>query len=308
MNLIDRDHRLVRQCDYKFDPRIKKSRMKKILVPCDFSKSAIDAYRQALDISAQSNGEIYLLHVIEPPLMNDTVLMPTLNFEEELMKELKGKAQDQFKKLKSDNKTETKVSYDIQYGAVSSSILESIEKNKIDLIVMGSTGASGFKEYFLGSNAERIVRKSPIPVLVVKKYNDLPVKNIIFPNNLDMDYQEDLIMKVKDLQEFFKAKLHIVYVNTPANFIVDSVTRQKLEEFAERFMFKNYTINIFNHLSLETGMLEFSNMIHGNLIAMGTHGRRGINHLMNGSIAEDLVNHSNTLVWTYTMKNESVSA
>ena len=63
--------------------------MKKILVPCDFSKPAISAYRQALGVAAQSNGVVHLLHVIEPPIMNDTMLMPTLNFEEELMKKMR---------------------------------------------------------------------------------------------------------------------------------------------------------------------------------------------------------------------------
>ena len=57
--------------------------MKKILVPCDFSKQAINAYRFALDIAAQSKGTILLLHVIELPVLHDSVLMPVLNFEEE---------------------------------------------------------------------------------------------------------------------------------------------------------------------------------------------------------------------------------
>ncbi|GHN00526.1 universal stress protein UspA [Cytophagales bacterium WSM2-2] len=270
---------------------------------------ALDAYRQALDICAQSNGEIHLLHVIEPPLMSDTMMMPALNFDAELIKELKEKAENQFKKLVTNSSQGAKkIFYDTRFGAVSTSILECIEKNNIDLVVMGSTGASGLKEYLLGSNAERVVRHSPVPVLVVKKYNNQPIKNIVFPNNLDMDYQEDLILKVKGLQNFFKAKLHIVYINTPASFIVDSITREKLEDFAERFMFENYTINVFNHVSLETGMLEFCKMINGNLIALGTHGRKGINHLMNGSITEDLVNHTKTLVWTYTLKNEAVAS
>jgi nucleotide-binding universal stress UspA family protein len=123
-----------------------------------------------------------------------------------------------------------------------------------------------------------------------------------------MDDQGHLIQKVKQLQDFFKAKLHIVYINTPSNFIVDTVTRERLGDFAKENMFKDYTVNIFNHISLEEGIAEFSKMISGNLIAMGTHGRKGIDHLMNGSIAENVVNHSETLVWTYTLKNEVVSA
>ena len=63
--------------------------MKKILVPCDFSKPAINAFKFALDIAERSVGTITLVHVIELPVMHDTGLMPVLSFEEQLLKELK---------------------------------------------------------------------------------------------------------------------------------------------------------------------------------------------------------------------------
>jgi nucleotide-binding universal stress UspA family protein len=283
--------------------------MKKILVPCDFSKPAISAYRQALGVAAQSNGVVHLLHVIEPPLMNDTMIMPTLNFEEELMKEMKDKATGEFKNVIKENKVgQVKVKFDIQYGSVASTVTDYIKENDIDLVIMGSTGASGLKEIFIGSNAERVVRQSPVPVLVVKEFYEWPVKNIVFPNELDTEHQENLITKVKELQEFFKAKLHIVYINTASNFVVDTVIRPQLQEFAERYMLKNYTINIFNHISTEKGVIDFTKMIEGDLIAIGTHGRKGINHLMKGSIAENLVNHTDSLIWTYKLKNELIEA
>ena len=283
--------------------------MKNILVPCDFSNPAISAYRQALGVAVQSNGVVHLLHVIEPPILNDTILMPTLNFEEDLMKEMKSKAEDNFKDVIKKNKVDhVKVSFDIRYGAVATTVKEYINEQEIDLVIMGSTGASGFKEYFIGSNAERVVRQSPVPVLVVKEFYEWPVKNIVFPNELDTEHQEDLIMKVKELQEFFKAKLHIVYINTASNFVVDTVIRPQLKEFADRYMLKNYTINIFNHISTQEGVIDFTKMIEGDLIAIGTHGRKGINHFMKGSIAEDLVNHTDSLIWTYKLKNEMIEA
>jgi nucleotide-binding universal stress UspA family protein len=283
--------------------------MKKILVPCDFSKPAISAYRQALGVASQSKGVVHLLHVIEPPIMNDTMLMPTLNFEEELMKELKDKAEGTFKDVIKDNKVDhVKVKFDIQYGAVPNTIQEYIKAHEIDLVIMGSTGASGLKEYFIGSNAERVVRQSAVPVLVVKEFYEWPIKNIVFPNELDTEHQEDLIMKVKELQNFFKAKLHIVYVNTASNFVVDTVIRPQLQEFADRYMLKDYTINVFNHISTQEGVIEFTKMVEGDLIAIGTHGRKGLNHLMKGSIAEDIVNHTECLIWTYKLKNELIEA
>lgn len=271
--------------------------MKKILVPCDFSKPAINAYRFALDVAQQSKGTIHLLHVIELPVMHDTVIMPVLNFEEQLLKELREKAENQFNKIDEKYKAEgVKVTFKVEFGPVSRMIRDYIETESIDLVVMGSHGASGACEIFIGSNAEKIIRNSPAPVLVMKEYYKGQIKNIVFPNMLDTENQEDLVMKVKALQHFFKAHLHLVWINTPLNFASDTDTHKRLEAFAKRFMLKDYTVNVFNHRDEEQGILEFTSFIKGDLIAMGTHGRRGISHLINGSLAEDIVNHNRGLV------------
>lgn len=283
--------------------------MKKILVPCDFSKPATNAYRLALDVAAQSKGTVHLLHVVELPVMHDTVLMPVLNFEEQLLKDLREKAEGQFSKLAGKYPADkVKVVFKVVFGAVARMILDYVNDQSIDVVIMGSQGASGLREVFIGSNAEKIVRQSSAPVLVTKNYYKGPIKNIVFPNTLETEKQEDLVMKVKALQSFFKAKLHIVYINTPANFTSDAVTYDRLNAFARRFMFRDVTVNVYNHPDEEEGILRFATSIKADLIAMGTHGRRGIAHLVNGSLAEDIVNHTDKMVWTYALKNDSGEA
>jgi K+-sensing histidine kinase KdpD len=109
-------------------------------------------------------------------------------------------------------------------------------------------------------------------------------------------------MHVKALQNFFKAHLHIVWINTPTTFTSDKVTNDRLQKFVKRFMFKDFTIHVFNHTDEEQGILQFSNQIGGNLIAMGTHGRKGLAHVLSGSLAEDVANHTENMVWTYALK------
>jgi nucleotide-binding universal stress UspA family protein len=283
--------------------------MRKILVPCDFSKQATNAFRFALDIAAQSKGTIHLLNVIELPILHDSVIMPALNFEQVLFNDLKENAETRFKKITDKYKAEgVKVVVKTVFGAVSRMIQDYITKESIDLVVMGSHGATGARELFIGSNAEKVVRNSPVPVLVIKNYCKGPIKNIVFPNTLNTENQEDLTMKVKALQNFFKARLHIVWINTPLNFTSDSATNERLEAFAKRFMLKDYTISVFNHTDEEDGILEFADSVKGDLIAMGTRGRKGIAHLINGSIAEDVVNHNKGLVWTYSLQQTPVEA
>lgn len=279
--------------------------MRKILVPFDFSKPAVSAFRLALDLAQNSKGRIYLVHVIELPVLHDTVLMPTLNFEKELFKELREKAGKRFNKITEKyNSVGVKVSWDVLFGAVSKTLLELIQAEEFDLVVMGSHGATGLREYVIGSNAEKMIRRSQIPVLVTKTYRKPAIKNIVFPNTLETDNQSALIEKIKDLQNFFQARLHIVWINTPINFTSDVVTRQKLGAFAKHYGLKQYTLNIFNHPNEEDGIIHFNELVGGDLIAMGTHGRKGLIHLLNGSLAEDVANHTESPIWTYSLKNE----
>jgi len=67
-------------------------------------------------------------------------------------------------------------------------------------------------------------------------------------------------------------------------------------------MLKKYTINIFNDLSEEEGIIYFADSINADMIAMATHGRTGFAHVLAGSIAEDVVSHSKRPVLTYVVK------
>lgn len=281
--------------------------MKKILVPCDFSEPAINAYRQALDVAAQLGATVHLLHVIEPPVLNDTLLMARLYFEEEEMNESKSKAEAQLVDLIKRNKNElVKNEFEVKFGSVADTVQEQIEEKEIDLVIMGSKGASGLKEFFIGSNAEEVVRQSPVPVLIVKNYYSQPIRKIVFPNTLDTEHQEDLAMKVKELQDFFKAKLCIVYISVGSQFEDEGTIRQHLSQFAKRYMFKDYTINIHHHVSTEKGIIEFTKVVSGDMVALGTHGRKGLVRFIKGSVAEDIVNHIDCPIWTYHIKEEKL--
>lgn len=280
--------------------------MQKILVPCDFSEQAISAFRFAIDVAHQSDREVHLLHVIELPVMHDTMMMPEFSFEASLLKELNEHAETRFKKLHEEFVSDKPVITKIQFGNTSMMIMEYIEDEGIDLVVMGTKGASGIREIFIGSNAERIVRGASCPVITVRKYEKLQsIKNIVFPNSLEMD-QEDLVRHVKVLQDFLKATLHIVWINTPGNFIGDTVTQLRLKEFVNRYMLRNYTLNVFNDTLEESGVINFAHMIKADMIAMGTHGRKGLSHLVIGSVTEDVVNHIDCPIWTYTIKKRNV--
>jgi nucleotide-binding universal stress UspA family protein len=279
--------------------------MKRLLVPVDFSEQSIHAFRLALDIARQSNGTIHLLHVISLPVLQESPLMPVPDLRSDLVEESRISAGVKFSGIiKELNTHAIRIETHTSTGRVPATILDFIKKYKIDLVVMGTKGAAGIKEWMIGSNTEKIVRMSPVPLIAIKYYTpSQSFKNIVFPTTLESENQEPLILKIKALQDFFKAKLHLIWVNTPALTTPDSEARKKLNAFAQRFMLKDYTINVFRYTNEEAGIVEFTSQVSGDLIALGTRGLTGISHLLNGSIAEDVVNHVRFPVWTFCTRS-----
>ena len=72
-----------------------------------------------------------------------------------------------------------------------------------------------------------------------------------------------------------------------------------MQEFARKLQLKNFTMNVFNDVSEEEGIVYFADSIDADLIAMATHGRTGFAHVLAGSIAEDVVSHSKRPVLTF---------
>jgi nucleotide-binding universal stress UspA family protein len=282
--------------------------MKRIIVPCDFSEPAINAFRFAQDVAEQSGGEVHVLHVIELPLLQDSAVMPVLSFEEGLFKELGATAALEMRELIDSNPRNVKVVQAIRFGPVHSIIPNYVAEVEGDLIIMGTHGATGLREFFVGSNAEKVVRTANVPVITLKEKRDGQVKRIVFPCTLENENQEELAQKVLALQQFFQTHLHIVWINSPLYPDRDAAVKERLEAFARRFKFENYTISVYHDMNTEAGILGFAKLVDADIIALGTHGRRGVDHLFNGSTAEDVVNHSSSIIWTSVMKHSEVSA
>jgi nucleotide-binding universal stress UspA family protein len=257
----------------------------------------------AVSIAERSNGEICLIHVVDLPVMSDPMITTSLYVGDLIVKESAAHAEKSFNKLITKYKSKgIRFKTSVEYGNPTMAILSVIEEKKADLVVMGTKGASGLKEVFIGSNTEKIVRGSRVPVLSIPKSTLVrSIKNIVFSNSL-REENEKLTLAVKAMQDFFKATLHIVFVNTPGFFKRDHETIGRLNTYAKRYMFKNYTIQVYNDISEQEGTLAFAAEVNADIIAMGTHGRRGLAHLFTGSIAEDVVNHVQCPMWTYRSK------
>ncbi|TXE06722.1 universal stress protein [Gelidibacter salicanalis] len=272
--------------------------MKKILVPTDFSEQAENALKVAAQLAKKHGSEIFILHMLELP-MQEVDMMNTASPLPEAMFFVK-LAQQKFEDLLSRDYLKGIVVHDIVKNYPSfSSIIDTCHEHNVDLIVMGSHGASGLKEMFIGSNTEKVVRTSDIPVMVIKnEHAEFSVDRFVFASDFNKDNRETY-KQATDIAKLFGAKMYLVMVNTANSFTPTAIANSRIQDFIKGSDFKDYTTHIYNDESVEMGILNFSKEIDADLIGISTHGRQGIAHFFNGSISEDLVNHAKRPVITF---------
>ena len=139
--------------------------MKKILVPTDFSKSAEYALKVAAQIAKKNNGEILLIHMLELPTSGNDAVSSSHDIPELML--FKNAALNKLEEImNADFLKGINISKVIQFEMAFDGILKSGKAHTADLIVMGSHGASGFQEMFIGSNTEKVVRNTTIILML----------------------------------------------------------------------------------------------------------------------------------------------
>lgn len=283
--------------------------MKKILVPTDFSKTAQIAVDVAADIAKKAGSELIVLHVIEEDAGDSINVEGEVSYGGDMenklfVMKLIEKSKKQLAKLVDDLKgAGVKVRSELRMGTPFHGMNTIITDHKVDLVVMGTAGHTKLEDMIIGSNTEKVVRHSHCPVLTVhKKPAKTEFKNIVYATSLSKD--EEVFSKiVKRAQQMYDSTIHLVRINTPGNFQRDAVVKKYMQDFAKKLQLKNYTINIFNDVSEEEGIIYFADSINADMVAMATHGRTGFAHVLAGSIAEDVVSHSKRPVLTFVVKH-----
>ena len=267
-----------------------------ILVPIDFSTESRNALQVAIQIAQRTEATISLLHVLEVPSatysMVGDVYAGSVALDSIYTSHLQESAEGQLSEVVQwIEKQGVKVQKHIVHGNVYRSIEQQASEDDADMIVMGSKGASGWQEILIGSNAEKVIRRSKIPVLIIKKPLDLDeVRNILLAVGDEADRSVD---SAKAMQLLTGATCHLVrvYRRTTIDKAIEQ-TEEELREFAETTGFRDYTTNVVFAQWVEEGLLDFVANNSIDLIVIGTHGYQGLNHFLLGSHAEDLANHS----------------
>ncbi len=282
--------------------------MKKILVPIDFSRTSLIAMEVAFDIAKKDGADIIVLHVVEeatPDSYRISGEWQRGNWEDKLYTfKLLEKAKKQLEKLVQETRfNAVKIVGELRLGNPFHGMNTIISEHKVDLIVMGTKGHTKLEEMIIGTNTEKVVRHAHCPVLTVhKKPSSTNFKNIVYATAMSKD-EEIFSRIVKRTQQLYNSTVHLVRINTPADFQRDKEVKEYMEKFAKKLQLKNYTINVYNDTSTEEGIIYFAESINADLIAMATHGRTGLAHVLAGSVAENVVGHSSKPVLTFVVKH-----
>jgi len=275
--------------------------MKKIIVPVDFSEHSEFALEAAASLAQKYGSELIVLHMLE--LSNAIISSASEALNQEAVFYLK-LAEQKFESFLDKPYLEgLKVTPIVKHFKVWSEVNDVAIEHQANLIIMGSQGVSGLKEVFVGSNTEKVVRHSDVPVLVIK-HNPILMdfENAVFA----CDFSEETVkpyLKAKETFDLLGTKLHLVYVNSPdGNFRSSSEIDKRVSLFMEKAEgdLKNVNqVNVVSDYSIEKGILNFANVIGADLIAVATHGRKGLSHFFEGSVSEDIANHSTLPVMTF---------
>ncbi|MFD0963806.1 universal stress protein [Pseudofulvibacter geojedonensis] len=273
--------------------------MNKILVPTDFSKESEYALETAAKLAKNFNAEIIALHMLDIP---ETILTKETSEEYPELLLFSKLAKQRFSDfLDKDYLGGITVTEAIQHHKAFEGIIDSAKKEDADIIIMGSHGVSGAKELFVGSNTEKVVRSSDIPVLVVKEnQEDISFNKFVFASNFVEDCYE-AFKKAKNFAKTINTKINLLYINTPKDFKNSteiekqvSLFLQKVETPADEISFA-----IHNDYDVEQGILNYCQKVNADLIGIPTHGRKGLAHIIKGSIGENVANHADIPVVTF---------
>lgn len=267
--------------------------MKKILFPTDFSKASLNAFSYALRFAAKINAEIITLHVYElppdVPLENYDLLLDTYEVSE--LNEFENYRSEVPKLRKIAEKLElgqVALSHVLQQGDPVVEILNAIKQDKPDFVIMGTRGASGLKEVFLGTIAERVINESKVPVLAIPenaKYKG--IKKILFVAELHK-LEMDMLAQVCDLADTFNASTEVLQVK-PREEEDDA---KVLAKWKDRFKNQKTHFTIIHSNASEDIIGDFIEMHHIDISVLFTHHKDLWQQLFLYSLSRNLAYHT----------------
>lgn len=285
-------------------------KIERILLATDFSSRAQRAEDYACSFAARCRGRLTVISVLEFATGMDPAYPVNHQYLTERMKEASVLLTESKQRIAQRG---ISVSTRIETGLPSEEIVAAALADDVDLIVIGTSGRSGLAHVLLGSTAERVICRAPCPVLAVRQAAEGPsaaraeitLKRILVPIDF-FDCSLDALEYAAAVAKESGAEVTLLHVMEPVSYGLDFAlgdaaslarTREGMLQRLETLTAAVVAAGIPTRSRVRGGIprdaiLEESQQWSSDLIVMGTHGRRGISHLLNGSVAEAVLRHA----------------
>ncbi|WP_299799361.1 universal stress protein [uncultured Maribacter sp.] len=222
--------------------------MKHILIPTNFSSNSWNALEYAVNLFTNEQCIFYILHVDElsnSDIQGNSLLVMTRPNRITA----KEKLQVVLKKISSlyANQLHQFIALE-EYGNLIDHIKKTVESKKIDIIVMGTKGATGLKTSFLGTNTGNVITKVVCNVLVIPENAIAKAPNkVAFPTDFNLFYTYPILNSITEILEISNAKLDVIHVTqTKPNFSNSQLINQAyLNDYLKELFIDNHS---FNHI------------------------------------------------------------
>jgi nucleotide-binding universal stress UspA family protein len=264
--------------------------MKKILVAIDFSDCSINAFEHSITIANKAQAGIELLWVNKPEGTRDVFT----EGPETLISLVNQRFEELVDKYKSQIESGS-LEYTIREGKIYKEVAKASEDDEVFLVIAGTHGSSGFEEFWIGSNAYRMVTYVNKPVITIRGGIDIDreLKKIVLPIDSTLETRQKVPF-TSYLASLFDAEVHILSIyTTKVRAIMNRVDKyseqviKHLEEANIRFQLESVHAD-----NVTDSTIEYATGNDANLIAIMTEQERRAKNLWLGPYAQQMVNHS----------------
>jgi nucleotide-binding universal stress UspA family protein len=264
--------------------------MKKILVAIDFSECSLNALEHAISIAKKAEADIQMAFVIKPE--------STREMFTEGAQTLGSMVKDRFDEMVEKYQPQMgnqEITYKIAEGKIYKEIVKMADQKEVFLVVIGTHGSSGFEEFWIGSNAFRVVSASPKPVISIRGGVNVKknLERIVMPIDSTIETRQKVPFTAY-IAGVFDAEVHILSIySSDVNDIrnlVDGYSEQVKEHLEEENI--RYKVVPMPCENLTDATIEYAHKIDANLISIMTEQEKSAKNIILGPYAQQMVNHS----------------
>ena len=280
--------------------------MKDIVVAIDFSKGSAHALEYAIELGNITESNIIMVWVDNQSVLEPHITIESSELREESKKGLEELANNYRRKLKPG-----KITYKIRKGKVYQELAAQAKQSECAILVTGTHGVTGFEEYWIGSNASRVVAYSPCPVISVKYNYDINrgIRKILLP----IDHTPQTVHKAFFTTVFakhFGADIKILALYTSRLKTLQRVVDNHVARVEKYFSGQNvnYIVDTLITDNLTTAIIDHAREEDVDLISIITDTQNEVTATILGQFAQQLVNYSPVPVLSIPLKEHFVLA